>query len=228
MGRCGWPAASSSRLGRSQLEVVMDEAERRLLADGAEQDLESFIGRLDVVDLTAERMKRAARGPGRATALPRPWCGRAAAVLPAGSGGVSAGPAAAKRPVARARAGWRARRRSWTPGTSGSSAGSRRNPPEAPGVRRLAGGRTGRDGADAVPATGGELRLLYRPSPQGSRRGRNFRFSSTFHGVPGTRATAGSGGRATPAGDRTGTTLVVELDGVDLRRFGSAGQVRAL
>ena len=53
----------SSRLGRSQLKVVMDDSVRRLISDGAEMDLESFIGRLDVVDLTAERMKVLRGGP---------------------------------------------------------------------------------------------------------------------------------------------------------------------
>ena len=46
----------SCRVGRSKLAVVLDEGSRHLLADNCEQEPASFIGRLDVVDLTGERM----------------------------------------------------------------------------------------------------------------------------------------------------------------------------
>jgi DNA replication and repair protein RecF len=49
--------------GRSKLTVVIDQGQRRLLADGAERELDRFIGRLDVVDLTSDRMKVLRGGP---------------------------------------------------------------------------------------------------------------------------------------------------------------------
>ena len=47
----------TSRIGRLGLKVIMDGEARSLLVDGVEQPLGSFLGRLDVVDLTAERMR---------------------------------------------------------------------------------------------------------------------------------------------------------------------------
>jgi DNA replication and repair protein RecF len=47
----------ASRVGRSELTVVVDEGTKSLLADGGQKRLEEYIGRLDVVDLTGERMK---------------------------------------------------------------------------------------------------------------------------------------------------------------------------
>ena len=47
----------SHRLGKSRLAVTVEGNQRRLLAEGAEVELDEFLGRLDVVDLTAERMR---------------------------------------------------------------------------------------------------------------------------------------------------------------------------
>ena len=53
-----------SRAGRTRLTVVMDGAERSLLVDGEPQrELESFIGRLTAIDLTADRMNVLRGGP---------------------------------------------------------------------------------------------------------------------------------------------------------------------
>ena len=46
-----------NRVGRSRLAVSVDRGKRDLLADGIERELDEFIGYLDVVDLTGERMK---------------------------------------------------------------------------------------------------------------------------------------------------------------------------
>ncbi len=48
--------AIESRVGRSKLTAVLDGTERGLLVDGHTLELESYLGRLDVVDLTGERM----------------------------------------------------------------------------------------------------------------------------------------------------------------------------
>ncbi len=53
-----------ARVGRTGLTVVIDGPQRSLLVDGQESpDLESFIGRLNVIDLTADRMKVVRGGP---------------------------------------------------------------------------------------------------------------------------------------------------------------------
>ena len=49
--------AVSGRVGDVRLTVVIDGAERSLMVDGASCDMESYLGRLDLVDLTAERAK---------------------------------------------------------------------------------------------------------------------------------------------------------------------------
>ena len=53
----------TGRTGKSKLTVLIDAESRQLLADGGRQELESFIGRLSVVDLTAERMRVLRGGP---------------------------------------------------------------------------------------------------------------------------------------------------------------------
>ena len=45
------------RLGKQTLGLVLDKGERTLLLNQAPVELDQFLGRLDVVDLTAERMK---------------------------------------------------------------------------------------------------------------------------------------------------------------------------
>lgn len=45
-----------TRTGQSRLEVSVESGQRRMLVGGAERDLENYLGRLDLVDLTAGRM----------------------------------------------------------------------------------------------------------------------------------------------------------------------------
>ncbi len=45
------------RVGVHALTVIVDQGRRRLIADGLEVELEEFLGRLDVIDLTSSRMQ---------------------------------------------------------------------------------------------------------------------------------------------------------------------------
>ena len=214
------------RLGPTALGVVIDGSERRLLADEAPSDLESFLGRLDVVDLSAQRMDVLRGGPpdrrrflDRGVVGLRPWFLRSLAeyrrvlhqrnALLRGSGKVRGGSAEAQldawdERLAAAAREVHCRRREYTV---------------------LLSGELGPFGRMLFPE-GGEVRLHYRPSPAEAARVEVADFSTSYmddlrRGRPRDRQ-LGHTCRGPHRDD-----LVVELDGVDLRRFGSAGQVRA-
>jgi DNA replication and repair protein RecF len=212
----------ASRIGRSRLAVVVERSERRLVADGIERDLESYLGRLDVVDLGAERMKvltgppserrrfldRGVLGIGpsylRALADYRRALHQRNALLRRGGTGSDAELDAWDERLAVAAAGLHEPRRRYA-------------------LRLAAGlGEVGR----ALFTGDRELRLRYRPSPAEVRDKPPERCREEY------AAALGAGRKR----DRTvGHTclgphrddVVIELDGIDLRRFGSAGQVRA-
>ena len=50
-------------MGRSRLAVHMDEGVRHLVADNSIMELGAYLGRLDLIDLTSERMKVLRGGP---------------------------------------------------------------------------------------------------------------------------------------------------------------------
>ena len=56
-------ARVAHRLGETDLGVVMEPQTRRLMVDGAEADLPTFLGRLDVIALGTERMSVLRGGP---------------------------------------------------------------------------------------------------------------------------------------------------------------------
>jgi len=215
-----------SRVGTTRLEVTIGDGVRRLAADGGARELEAYIGRLAVVDLTAERMNVVRGGPeerrrflDRGVVGLRPSYLRSLgeyrkvlqqrnALLRASADRASPGAAAQldawdERLVA-AGAELHLRRREYVTALDGRLDGPAR----------------------ALFGSGKGPRLVYRPSPpcqenvdiQGfiddfASRLRRTRDGDQIHGHTGLG----------PHRDE----LLVELDGVDLRRYGSAGQVRA-
>jgi DNA replication and repair protein RecF len=214
------------RGGESRLTVAQDGGQRSLLADGAEKDLEEFIGRLDVVDLTAERMKVLRGGPEeRRRFLDRGLVGLRPAYLR------SLGEY--RRTVQQRNALLRTVRGAATPderrqidvwderlALAGAEIHRRRR-----GYAKALNGLLD-DAVRAFFPGGATLRIVYRPSPAGSGESDPDEFAALFRErLERGRIDdleAGHTGRG-PHRDE----LRVELDGVDLRRFGSAGQVRA-
>jgi len=215
-----------SRIGTTRLEVTVGDGARRLVADGGEQDLERFIGRLAVVDLTAERMNVIRGGPeerrrflDRGVVGLRPSHLRALgeyrrvlqqrnALLRGGAG--------------QARAGGSAQLDAWDERlvATGAEIHRRRHEYTAALDERL--GRA----APVLFAPGKGPRLVYRPSPPCSKdvdlEGFKREFAARLVRTREGDLTHGHTGLG-PHRDE----LLVELEGVDLRRYGSAGQVRA-
>src|SRR5215831_13119219 len=54
---------ASGRRGDVALGIVLDQGQRRLFVDGAERDLEGFLGRLDLVALSGEALRVLRDGP---------------------------------------------------------------------------------------------------------------------------------------------------------------------
>lgn len=211
-----------SRVGRSELKVIMDGERRSLLVDGGEHQLESFLGRLDVVDLAAERMKVLRGGPEeRRRFLDRGIVGLQPSflrvlgeyrrVLQQRNALLRSGPH-----------GREAELRAWDERLVGAAS-------ELHLARReyavLLGSQLGEVGRVLFPE-GEELHLRYQPSPSAAGKAEATDFAEVM-------AEALVRGRSRdlalghtflgPHRDE----MVVELDGVDQRRFGSAGQVRA-
>jgi DNA replication and repair protein RecF len=216
----------TSRLGRGKLTVVLDGERRGLLVDGAEQDLESFIGRLDVVDLTGERMKVLRGGPDerrrfldrgivglepsylRAIAECRRVLQQRNALLRSGQyrgiESVSAELDVWDERLVRAAKEVHRRRREYA-------------------LELSAGlGEAGR----ALFQQGEELRLHYRPSPAAAGDEAPDRFAESYRArLSESRGRDLSLGHTAEGPHRD--DLLVKLGKIDLRRFGSAGQVRA-
>ena len=218
--------ATVGRTGRSERKVLIDGAERRLVADGAEVDLESFLGRLDVVDLTAQRMNVLRGEPAeRRRFLDRGVVGlrpsflralgeyrrvlhqRNALLRGGGARGGEGGPGrqldAWDERLASAAREVHARRREYAV---------------------LLGAELGAAARMLFPEES-EIRVRYRPSPHELLDSEVSEFSDIY--LEALR-------RGRRRDQEVGYTcrgphrddVVLELDGVDLRRFGSAGQVR--
>ena len=214
------------RQGRTRLTVVMDGDDRRLLADNSERRLEDFIGRLSVVDLTAERMLVLRGGPEeRRRFLDRGLVGtRPSHLLVLGEYRriLRHRNALLRAMGGRADGARLAELRAWDDRLVRSAAEIHRSRRE---YAVVLGSRLGELGRMLFPR-GGELRLRYRPSPAESASRDMTEFVEIM-------AKSLEKGRGRDVG--TGYTgvgphrdeLRVELDEIDLRRFGSAGQVRA-
>lgn len=213
------------RTGRSERKVLVDGAERRLVVDGAEVDLESFLGRLDIVDLTAQRMNVLRGEPEeRRRFLDRGVVGLRPSFLRAigeyrrvlqqrnallrGAGG-------------RGAEGTNGQLEAWDErlGAAAQEVHTRRRE-----YAVLLGAELGAATRMLFPEEA-EIRVRYRPSPAELAEAEVSDFSDVY------QAELHRGRRRD---QEVGYTcrgphrddVVVELDGVDLRRFGSAGQVR--
>lgn len=216
----------SWRAGDVRLTVVMDGAERSLLVDGVPGDLESYLGRLDLVDLTGERMKVLKGSPDeRRRFLDRGIVGLTPSFLRVLGTyrKVLQQRNALLRSLARAGPGSRLQElRAWDSRLveAGSRVHQRRREYAATLSTRL-----GEPGRILFPG-GEEVLIRYRGSPAVAMDGDPDRFAEVF-------AEALDDGRERDLGmGFTGSgphrdDLVAELDGVDLRRYGSAGQIRA-
>lgn len=215
-----------NRLGETRLAVRIDEVGRALLANGGETDLESFIGRLDVVDLTAERMKVLRGGPDerrrfidRGVAGLRPSylrsLGEYRRVLLQRNALLRGGSVSHRKAGAVQLDVWDGRL-----AEAGAELNARRREYVTALVPELEAAV-----AAMFPSTGG-LELTYRPSPAESREGDPARFGERFAtALEQSREQDLSLGHTTRGPHRD--DLKVQLGGVDLRKFGSAGQVRA-
>ena len=210
------------RLGAQKLGLVIDGKERRLLLGDAPVELDQFLGRLDVVDLTAERMKVLRGEPDqRRRFLDRGLVGIDPNMLH------TIGEyrrvlqhrnALLKRPTA----GLDAQLDAWDERLA--SAASVLHQKRREYATRLAAtlGPVGRK----IFYDEAELKLHYRPSPSAAREIETTDYKrvlveALFQGRAQDK-TAGFTGRGPHRDD-----FKVDLDGIDLRRFGSAGQVRA-
>ena len=214
-----------SRLGRTELAIVVDRPVRRLLVEGGEKDLESYLGRLDVVDLTAGRMQVLRGGPEERRRF-----------LDRGIVGLQPGFLRAlgeyRRALAQRNAFLRRRGRAtgerlrelsaWDGHLIASAARVHRRRREYAVTLAT---RLGRSGRVFLPAAK-ELTVRYRPSPPEAAEREPAGFEELFGDVlvreRETDSTLGFTSRG-PHRDE----LIVELAGADLRTYGSAGQLRS-
>jgi DNA replication and repair protein RecF len=214
----------SSRRGEIELAVAVAGKDQTLLVNGGRRDLESFLGRLDVVDLTASRMAVLRGAPEeRRRFLDRGVAGLDPSYL---------------RMLREYRLALKQRNALLRRGVSGADGSAQldawdgRLVAAARGLhleRRRYAGRL----AAAVAAIGPDLlpdakvpTLRYRPSPPEPGEAPEERFDEVFGDrLRRCRDRDRESGHTTEGPHRD--DLRVDLQGVDLRRFGSAGQVRA-
>jgi DNA replication and repair protein RecF len=225
-GPCRIAGVVESRVGRSKLAVLMDEGSRHLVVDGSAMELGPYLGRLDLVDLTGERMKVLRGGPDeRRRFLDRGVVGLRAsfldelgayrrvllnrnALLRQKGGGLGG-------KIERELNAWDERL------VTAAAAVHRERRRYAVRVSALLGGI----GRLLLPGES-DLCLAYRPSPRETGEADPARFEEIFAA----RLATGRGRDLAVGHTCLGPhrdELKVELDGTDLRRFGSAGQVRA-
>ncbi len=212
------------RGGESSLAVIQDGPDRVMLADGQNLPFEKYIGRLGMVDLTAGRMQVLRGGPDdRRRFLDR--------------GIVSLTPSFLRilgeyRQV-------RAQRNALLRRMAGTRSGSRQLQAwdqrlvEAAGrvhrFRReyavLLAGKLGEPCRRLYP-DGADLTLRYLPSPASCRDASPSAYEEILLAAFAKNRERDVGLGFTASGPHR-DDLVVEMDGMDLRKFGSAGQVRA-
>jgi DNA replication and repair protein RecF len=216
----------STRLGENRLSVLLEDGERKLLVEGVENELESYLGRLDVVDLTAGRMDVLKGGPEeRRRFLDRGIVGLDPAFLRTlGEYRRSVGQrnALLRQLGGRATADRLRELDAWDERLV--RAGVRLH------VRRRAyavalAARLGEAGRVLAPQ-GTEFRLRYRPSPAAAADEEVGRFEGLFREALERQRGRDLGLGFTSVGPHR-DDAVVELNDTDLRRFGSAGQLRA-
>ncbi len=216
----GWV---SSRAGEVRLAVLGEGGERRMLVEGTERPLDDYLGRLDVVDLTAERMLVLRGGPDeRRRFLDRGVVGLRPSYLRV----LGDHRRALAQRNALLRAGGATRRAgeldAWDDRLV--QAASRVHTERRKFAVTLAAGLG--DATRLIFPAGSELRLRYRPSPGDAAERDPTDFPRVYRdALARTRRRDGQLGFTSTGPHRD--DCVVELDDVDLRRFGSAGQVRA-
>jgi len=213
------------RLGKTDLRVFLDDAGRRLVVDGAETGLESFLGRLDVVDLTADRMNVLRGAPvERRRFLDRGVVGLRPSFLR--SLGEYRRVLEQRNALLRGEAS-RAASRSETQldvwderlSVAAGEVHSRRREYAVQLSSELG------PAARMLFPPDGDMRLIYRPSPAEARDLQVSDFMNTYREALVRARPLDRRLRHTSLGPHR-DDLKVELGGVDLRRYGSAGQVR--
>jgi DNA replication and repair protein RecF len=208
------------RTGEVRLGVVVDGPERRLLVDDEERDLEGFLGWLDLVALPNERMAVVRGGPDeRRRYLDRGLLGLDPAHLR--RLGEYRKLLQQRNALLRSGPGRQAEMDSWEERLV-LAAGRLHRSRRAYAVRVGAGmGEVGR----ALYPAGELLTLRYRPSPTAAGEAEpaeyERRLAEALHRGRERDAVLGYTGEGPHRDD-----LVIELDDVELRRFGSSGQVR--
>ena len=208
--------------GRSAIAVVIDEGGKRLLVDGLETELDRFLGGLDVVDLTATRMAVLRGGPEeRRRFLDRGVVGLQPVYLRAL--GEYRRVLQQRNALLRASdSGRETELVAWDDRLIGVATELHRRRREY--ATRLAA-EIGRIGRSVFPDDA-DLTLHYQPSPRATAEAEPHEFAAVY----GEALRAGRGRDRTVGHTCQGPhrdEMEVHLEGIDLRRFGSAGQVRA-
>jgi DNA replication and repair protein RecF len=211
----------SNRLG-----LVVDQGERRLFVDGAERQLEVFLGRLDLVALPNEAMRVLRDGPdGRRRFIDSAVAGQHPGYL--------RDLGAYRRVLAERNALLRRGDR--------ASSGSRKDEMEAWEDRLVvAAGRIHQQRRECVVGIGSRMgpaermlfpdgdaiQIRYRPSPVSTGESDPSRFAALFKDALAQKRSRDQTLGFTAEGPHR-DDLEVTLAGADLRKFGSAGQLRA-
>ncbi len=225
----GGPLRVSGRVvgltGEASLAVIVDDRERRLVADGSDTDLERFLGRLDLVALPSDAGRLLREGPdARRRFLDGGVVGlRASFLRDLGEYRRHLAERNALLRTARHEPGSRSREFEVWEERLAAAAGRVHRSRREYSVRLAA---SLGDGERMLFPAGERLVLRYRPSPAPAEDRDPSEYPERF-----SRALARSRNRDVALGFTAEgphrDDFHVELDGVDLRRFGSAGQVRA-
>jgi DNA replication and repair protein RecF len=220
-------AAEVSGLSLSQsLGLVVDGTERRLLVDGVERALTDFLGRLDLVALTGDGMRTLRDGPegrrrfvdsGIAGLYPSflGELGMYRRVLAERNALLSRGARSGRRPSAAELDAWDDRL------ALAAERVHRRRREYLLGL----GTRLG-DAERMLLPEGSEIAVRYQPSPEKTADRDASQFAATFRSVLADKRSRDSALGFTADGPHR-DEVEVTLSGVDLRKYGSAGQVRS-
>jgi DNA replication and repair protein RecF len=213
------------RGGESKLAVIQDGPRRALLADSQEQPFEEYIGRLGLVDLTAGRMEVLRGGPDERRRF-----------LDRGILGVQPSFLLVIGEYRRVRAQRNALLRGLL--SSGARTGTRELDAWDQRLSQAAGQlhRKRREYTLLLSSCLGEparriyreetdLLIRYQPSPSAAREAEPREYETVLLEALRKNRERDIGLGYTASGPHR-DDLIVELDGVDLRKFGSAGQVR--